>query len=105
MAKSGCVVVMIGFESLDPANLSQMKKGWSTRRDHAEAINNIKQRGIMIYGSFVLLSGHWAPALVLAAFMAVEWIPNMVKKDRSLSRYPEFAQYKARSWRFIPFIW
>jgi protein-S-isoprenylcysteine O-methyltransferase Ste14 len=60
---------------------------------------------LFIYGSFVLLSGHWAPAIVLAGFMAAEWIPNMRKKDKSLSRYPEFAEYKKRSWLFIPPIW
>ena len=33
------------------------------------------------------------------------WVPNMLKKDASLSRYPEWAEYKARSWRFIPLVW
>jgi len=33
------------------------------------------------------------------------WIPNILKKDKSLQRYPEFAAWKARSWRFIPLIW
>jgi protein-S-isoprenylcysteine O-methyltransferase Ste14 len=60
---------------------------------------------LFIYGSFVILAGHWAPALVLAAFIGIEWIPNMLKKDRSLSRYPEFADYKKRSWLFIPPFW
>ena len=60
---------------------------------------------LLIYLGFTSLAYHWAPLLVLAAFVAGVWIPNMRRKDASLSRYPEFAEYSRRSWRFIPFVW
>lgn len=60
---------------------------------------------LLIYGGFSALAMHWAPFLVLALFVAVIWIPNMFKKDKSLSRYPEFASWKKRSWLFIPLVW
>jgi steroid 5-alpha reductase family enzyme len=57
---------------------------------------------ILIYGSFVMLVQHWLPFLILAAFVAGMFIPNMIKKDRSLGRYPEFADYKTRSGFLLP---
>jgi steroid 5-alpha reductase family enzyme len=47
---------------------------------------------------------HWAPLLALLAMVVFVWIPNMRRKDASLSRYPDFAEYKARSRLFIPFV-
>ena len=60
---------------------------------------------LLIYLSFALMSKHWIPFLVLFLFILIIWLPNMFKKDRSLSKYPEFEDYKKRSHFFIPFIW
>ena len=60
---------------------------------------------LLIYLSFALMSHHWLPVAVLIAFMAIIWFPNMRRKDKSLSRYPEYAEYKKRSSLLIPFIW
>jgi len=57
---------------------------------------------VLIYGSFVMLVQHWLPFLILAAFIAGMFIPNMIKKDSSLERYPEFAEYKTRSGFLLP---
>jgi len=46
----------------------------------------------------------WAPIVALAAMVVLHWVPNMLRKDTSLSRYPEFAAYKAKSKLFIPFV-
>jgi protein-S-isoprenylcysteine O-methyltransferase Ste14 len=59
---------------------------------------------LLINVSFSLLAHHWIPFVVLGAFIAAIWVPNMRKKDKSLSRYPEFAQYKANSKLFIPYL-
>ncbi|MCB0845851.1 MAG: B12-binding domain-containing radical SAM protein [Bacteroidetes bacterium] len=54
MAKSGCIVALIGFESLDTQNLIQMKKKWNIKDgDYATAIKKFYDNGIMIYGTFV----------------------------------------------------
>ena len=60
---------------------------------------------LLIYLSFAAMSKHWIPFLVLFLFIVIIWLPNMFKKDRSLSKYPEFEDYKNRSYFFIPFIW
>jgi steroid 5-alpha reductase family enzyme len=57
---------------------------------------------ILIYLSFAMLAQHWLPFLILAGFSAGIFLPNMRKKDQSLSRYPEFADYKARSGFLLP---
>jgi hypothetical protein len=45
---------------------------------------------------------HWATMVVLGLAVFTLWLPNMIKKDRSLARYPEFAAWRERSWLFIP---
>ncbi len=55
MADSGCFVTQIGFESLNKDNLAQMNKKWNLKYgDYQVSINQIQDRGIMIYGSFIM---------------------------------------------------
>ncbi len=59
MGESGCVGALIGFESLNQANLIQMKKKWSTQQgDYVDALAQIYARGIMVFGSFVFGYDH-----------------------------------------------
>jgi protein-S-isoprenylcysteine O-methyltransferase Ste14 len=60
---------------------------------------------LFIYTGFCALAMHPAPFLTLALFLFGYWLPNMRKKDHSLSRYPGFADYKAKTWLFLPGIW
>ncbi len=57
---------------------------------------------MMVYGSYALLVGHWIPWAVLAWVWLGIFLPNMLNKDASLSRYPGWAAYKARSGLLIP---
>lgn len=57
---------------------------------------------VLIYLSFALLTQHWLPYLILTAFVVGVFVPNMRKKDESLSRYPEFAAYQANSGLLLP---
>jgi radical SAM superfamily enzyme YgiQ (UPF0313 family) len=54
MARGGCCGVLIGFESLDPANLRMMKKGFNLMKGgYAAALANLRRHGIPVYGTFV----------------------------------------------------
>lgn len=54
LEKSGCAAVFVGFESLDPENLKQMKKGSNLKhRNYMEAVKRFKDHGIMVCGAFV----------------------------------------------------
>ena len=60
---------------------------------------------LFIYIGFSLLAIDWAPLCALFMFICCIWIPNMIKKDQSLSRYSGFDDYKKKSNKFIPFIY
>lgn len=54
MKKSGCAVILIGFESLDDKNLKQMSKEWSAKLGKQEGlVKKIHKAGISIYATFV----------------------------------------------------
>ena len=59
LEKSGCTTAVVGFESLDAGNLQQMRKSWNLRAfDFDTAVRKFRDRGIMIYGSFVFGYDH-----------------------------------------------
>ena len=59
MSESGCVMILIGFESIDPDNLRQMNKQWSTKLgERDELVERIHKYGISIYASFVFGFDH-----------------------------------------------
>lgn len=78
------------------------QKGLITEGFFARCRNTNYLGEILIYGSFALLSWHWIPFAILGAFAAGIFVPNMRKKDRSLSRYPEFEAYRGRSGLILP---
>jgi radical SAM superfamily enzyme YgiQ (UPF0313 family) len=54
MARSGCINALVGFESLNPANLVQMRKAWNLKyHDYQTSIKVFQDAGIMIYGTFM----------------------------------------------------
>ena len=59
MRRSGCLGVLIGFESLRPENLKQMRKGWNTKfGGYEHAVRLLHDSGIMLYGTFVFGYDH-----------------------------------------------
>jgi len=64
---------------------------------------NINYLGeLMIYSGFALLTARWVGFLGIVLFFIGAFIPNMFKKDKSLSRYLEFGAYKKKSGLLIP---
>lgn len=54
MKKSGCMVVLIGFESMNPLILKQMNKSWAFQSDERDYLTDkIHSYGIGIYATFV----------------------------------------------------
>ena len=78
------------------------KSGLITEGLFARCRNTNYLGEILIYFAFALLTLHWLPFVILGGFVAGLFVPNMVKKDKSLSRYPEFSAYKAKSGLIIP---
>ena len=59
---------------------------------------------LMIYSSFAALSLHGLPWLIFSMIVIGEWIPNLLRKDRSLARYSKFVEYKKKSGLIFPKI-
>jgi radical SAM superfamily enzyme YgiQ (UPF0313 family) len=54
LVRSGCKGVLIGFESLDPANLKDMNKSFNTMRGGFDAaLANLKRHNVRVYGTFI----------------------------------------------------
>jgi radical SAM superfamily enzyme YgiQ (UPF0313 family) len=54
LVRSGCKGVLIGFESLDEANLKDMNKSFNTMRGGFDtALANLKRHGVRVYGTFI----------------------------------------------------
>jgi radical SAM superfamily enzyme YgiQ (UPF0313 family) len=54
LVRSGCQGVLIGFESLNPANLRDMNKAFNTMRGGFEkALANLRRHRIRVYGTFI----------------------------------------------------
>lgn len=54
LSKSGCRGVLIGFETLEEANLRAMKKRFNGMRGgYSKALANLRRYGIRVYGTFI----------------------------------------------------
>ena len=57
---------------------------------------------IMIYTAYAAMSMHWLPFVILGAWVFGFFVRNMLSKDQSLSRYPQFAEYKKKTGLLFP---
>ncbi len=65
MVKSGCRGVLIGMESLDPANLRDMGKAWNLAGgSYADSLARFRKHGLAVYGTFVFGYDHDDRAVV-----------------------------------------
>ena len=54
LKNSGCIMVLMGFESLSVESLQQMGKRANLVADYEEVIANIRRAGLMLYGTFII---------------------------------------------------
>ncbi|MEK6783172.1 MAG: DUF1295 domain-containing protein [Bacteroidota bacterium] len=60
-------------------------------------MRNVNYLGeFLIYSGFALLSMSWLGFVGITIFLAGAFVPNMIRKDKSLSRYPGFVEYKRK---------
>jgi radical SAM superfamily enzyme YgiQ (UPF0313 family) len=59
MKRSGCQGVLVGFESLNPTTLKQMRKGFNAQNGGPPAaLERFRKHGLRIYGTFVFGYDH-----------------------------------------------
>lgn len=56
---------------------------------------------MLIYSGFAMLAQHWIPLLALAYWWTF-FVRNMLQKDKSISRYPEYSQWKEKTGLLFP---
>ena len=57
---------------------------------------------MMIYSSFALMVWRWLPLVVLVLVWTLEFAVNVALIEASLSRYPDWIEYRRRSWWLVP---
>ena len=81
-----------------------LKKGLITDGMFKKCRNTNYFGELLIYSGFSMLAQSYIPFLALGSFVLFFWYPNMRRKDKSLSRYSEFKEYKEGSSLFFPYI-
>jgi protein-S-isoprenylcysteine O-methyltransferase Ste14 len=59
---------------------------------------------MMIYGGFAAMVPHWIPWAVLAWVWLQLFLPNMLLKEASMSRYPEWENYYQSTGMLLPWL-
>ncbi len=95
------VVIMMGSDAQKYFTL-RAKRGLITDGFFARVRHPNYLGEMMLYGSFALVAGHWLPWAVLAWVWLGVFVPNMLRKEASMARYPEWPDYKARSGFLLP---
>jgi len=68
-----------------------------------KSIRNTNYLGeTLIYLSFSMLSMSFIPYIILGVFFFIVFLPRMLKKDKSLSKYDSFESYKRKSGLILP---
>jgi len=57
---------------------------------------------LLLYSSFCLLARHWAAWVILVCGYASLMLPSISRKERSLSRYPAWQEYKKQTFTYVP---
>ena len=95
------LVIMMGSDCQKYFLLKERKglitNGFFARVRHPNYLGEM-----MIYGSFAYLSGHPIPWVVVSYVWALIFLPNMLQKEASMSRYPQWKAYLSRSGFLFP---
>jgi len=57
---------------------------------------------MMIYGTYGFFANNWIGWTILGYFFIMMYFPNMYRIEESISRYPEWKAYKARTGMILP---
>lgn len=67
----------------------------------ASWVINLQKAGTLPF-VLALLADHWAPWAVLAWVWLGVFLPNMLRKESRMARYPDWSEYRARSGLLLP---
>jgi protein-S-isoprenylcysteine O-methyltransferase Ste14 len=95
------VVVMMASDAQKHFTL-QVRRGLITTGFFARVRHPNYLGEMVLYAAFAVVAGHVLPWVVLAWVWLGLFVPNMLGKEASMSRYPEWADYRARTGMLLP---
>ncbi len=93
LKKSGCIYLLIGFESLCKAALSQIKKGVNLRSDYALLCRKLHDCGILIQGCFIFGFDHDTPDVFSRTVEAVNRLQIDIPRYAVYTPFPGTTAY------------
>jgi protein-S-isoprenylcysteine O-methyltransferase Ste14 len=105
---AACIVIfavgltlMIGADAQKNATLA-IRPGLITGGFYARMRHPNYLGEMLIYASFALMVRHWIPWAILGFIWTVVFMTNIAAQELSLSRYPEWDEYRRRSGLLLP---
>ena len=98
MARSGCMGLLVGFESLNHRNLAAMGKRWINRVDeYRAALDCMRRAGVFVYGTFIFGYPYDSPKLSMRVFVSPKAKIFFWRRSTISSHFP--ARRSTGNWR------
>jgi radical SAM superfamily enzyme YgiQ (UPF0313 family) len=107
MAQSGCVYLLVGFESGDQTTLQGIRKGFNKTPHYRGLIRSLQQRGITVQGCFVFGFDHDDTRVFEATVQLVQDLGVDIPRYSLYTPYPGtplFARMQAEN-RILSYNW
>jgi radical SAM superfamily enzyme YgiQ (UPF0313 family) len=107
MARSGCVYLLVGFESGDQATLQGIRKNFNKTINYRDLIRSLQQRGITVQGCFVFGFDHDTADVFKSTVQLVQDLGVDIPRYSLYTPYPGtplFQRLQAED-RIISFNW
>lgn len=95
------VVIMMAADCQKNTTL-RLRKGLITGGMFARVRHPNYLGEMMLYAAYALMVRHWIPWLILAWVWGGVFLTNMLHKEASMSRHPEWESYRARTGMLLP---
>jgi protein-S-isoprenylcysteine O-methyltransferase Ste14 len=95
------VVLMVGADA-QKFFVLRLRRGLITDGFFARVRHPNYLGEMMLYAAFALVAGHVVPWLVLGLVWSLVFVPNMLRKEASMSRHNGWTDYRARTGLLIP---
>jgi radical SAM superfamily enzyme YgiQ (UPF0313 family) len=107
MAKSGCIYLLFGFESVSQAALTAIYKGFNRPVDYGDAMRALHERGISVQGCFVFGLDHDDRSVFEATLARVQELKVDIPRYSLYTPYPgtRLFQRLLAEERIISFNW
>lgn len=98
----GCVIMVVA--DAQKYYTLRIKKGLIADGIHRYIRHPNYLGEMMVYGAFAMMVWHFIAWVIVGLVWLLIFIPNMVAKEHSLSRYSEWQAYKKSSGWVLPFL-